>query len=323
MNEDFRQETTSLSVEDAADAIISASQEQSESDKSEEEAITDEAEELEVEEDQADDDAEEEEAEEADETEELWFEIDGEEVSVAQIKEWQEGSLRLSDYTKKTQAVAADRKQVEADRSEASQELQSLREERAQLQNALATLAIDADKEPDWAEMAQTTDPQQVLIEQGKWRKRQAEKQQAAAVYQELQQQQSKDRQGEQLRAAVRARPEWGTDDGWAPAQEAIISAASEFGISGEEVFGLQMDHRSLLVLHEFAQTKAKLAKFEKQTAEVKKKVVKAEPRRGPGLRPSKNQSKSKAAKAKQATFAKTRKLDDAVDAVMASLKSD
>ena len=323
MNEDFQQETTSLSVEDAADAILSASPEQTESEESEEEVEADEGEELEVEDDQADEEPEEEEAEEDDQPEELWFEIDGEEVSLAQIKEWRQGNLRTADYTKKTQDVAVQRKQVEAEQAEIAKTRQAIEAERAQLQNALATLAIDADTEPDWVEMAQTKTPQEVLIEQGQWRKRQAEKQQAAAVFQELQRQQAKDRRANEVQQVVQKRPEWGTDEGFAGVMDSIMSVAGPHGIAEDDLLGPQMDHRSLLILHELAETKAKLAQYEKQTAEVKKRVVKAEPRRGPGSRPSKNQSVSKAAKAKNAKFSKTGKLDDAVDAILASLNTD
>jgi hypothetical protein len=39
------------------------------------------------------------------------FEIDGEKYTIDQIKEWKQGNLRQSDYTKKTQALAKEREQ--------------------------------------------------------------------------------------------------------------------------------------------------------------------------------------------------------------------
>jgi hypothetical protein len=41
------------------------------------------------------------------------FEIDGEKFTTDQIKEWRKGNMRQSDYTKKTQEIAAQRKQMQ------------------------------------------------------------------------------------------------------------------------------------------------------------------------------------------------------------------
>lgn len=43
---------------------------------------------------------------------EIIYDVDGEEVTLKQLKEWKAGQLRLSDYTKKTQAIAEDRKTI-------------------------------------------------------------------------------------------------------------------------------------------------------------------------------------------------------------------
>lgn len=57
-----------------------------------------------------------------DEEEALYLDIDGEEVSLDQVKEWKSGSLMHSDYTRKTQALAEQRKatQTLADNLESS-----------------------------------------------------------------------------------------------------------------------------------------------------------------------------------------------------------
>ena len=51
--------------------------------------------------------------------EELYVDIGGREITVKQIKSWEEGDLRQSDYTKKTQALANDRREFEAGKDEA------------------------------------------------------------------------------------------------------------------------------------------------------------------------------------------------------------
>lgn len=53
---------------------------------------------------------------EIDDQEELYVEIDGREVSLSEIKEGLDGGLRQSDYTRKTQALAEERKAFEAER---------------------------------------------------------------------------------------------------------------------------------------------------------------------------------------------------------------
>lgn len=74
-----------------------------------------EAEEATTEEDQDDQTDVEEDAEADDADEELEvIDIDGEEVTLKQIKEWKRGTLREQDYTKKTQALADERKAIEA-----------------------------------------------------------------------------------------------------------------------------------------------------------------------------------------------------------------
>ncbi len=46
--------------------------------------------------------------------EELLYEIDGEEVTLGQLREWKAGGLREADYTKKTEEVAKDRNEVQS-----------------------------------------------------------------------------------------------------------------------------------------------------------------------------------------------------------------
>lgn len=50
--------------------------------------------------------------------EELWVDLGGREVNLKEISEWEQGNLRQSDYTKKTQALSEERKAFEAERDE-------------------------------------------------------------------------------------------------------------------------------------------------------------------------------------------------------------
>ena len=67
------------------------------------------------------------------ETDLFYYELDGEEVSSDQLREWKSGGLKQADYTRKTQELAEGKKTLEAD-------LQKLNSDRAKLSEQLATL---------------------------------------------------------------------------------------------------------------------------------------------------------------------------------------
>jgi hypothetical protein len=53
----------------------------------------------------------------------VYYDIDGEEVSAADVKKWKAGHLMQSDYTKKTQTLSEERKAFEAKRDELEQKV--------------------------------------------------------------------------------------------------------------------------------------------------------------------------------------------------------
>ena len=67
------------------------------------------------------------------ETELFYYELDGEEVSSDQLREWKSGGLKQADYTRKTQELAESKKTLEAD-------LQKLNSDRTKLSEQLSTL---------------------------------------------------------------------------------------------------------------------------------------------------------------------------------------
>lgn len=74
-----------------------------------------------------------------DDTEELYVAIGDREISLKDIKEWEQGSLRQSDYTRKTQALAEDRKQFEAKQA-------SIDKKSEQLESNIAALEVLVDE---------------------------------------------------------------------------------------------------------------------------------------------------------------------------------
>lgn len=69
-----------------------------------------------------------------DQEESLYVDLDGEEVSFDDIKEWKNGHLRQADYSRKTDALAQERKSFEAEKSELSTKAESLQQLTAQLE---------------------------------------------------------------------------------------------------------------------------------------------------------------------------------------------
>jgi len=72
-----------------------------------------------------------------DEEGELFYEIDGEQVSGTQLKEYMQGGLRQSDYTTKTQSLADERRTFESERQA---KIESIDRDRAKLSEQLAVL---------------------------------------------------------------------------------------------------------------------------------------------------------------------------------------
>ena len=71
----------------------------------------------------------------SEETDLFYYEIDGEEVSSDQLKEWKSNGLMQADYTRKTQELAASRKDLESER-------EALNSQKAKISEQLATLEV-------------------------------------------------------------------------------------------------------------------------------------------------------------------------------------
>ena len=132
------------------------------------EVDVDEVEELE-EEEQAEDDA-------TDEGEESFFDIDGEEITLSQIREWKQGGLRQSDYTKKTTEVADQRKALDAKSMQQDAALKSLNDK----VSALDSLISDEEASIDWDELADD-DPAEYLKQERKLKAKKAKLKEAKA----------------------------------------------------------------------------------------------------------------------------------------------
>jgi hypothetical protein len=318
------------SAEDAANQILNMwdSQEQTANEETEatvdEEVVedTEEAEEVEEEAPEEEGQAEEETEEEVEQEEETeivaeedlkyTIKVDGEELEVG-IEELKNGYQRQADYTRKSQALAEQRKeteQIQSERQRLEQERQMYANGLQMLQEQQLAKLKDFDN-VDW-EGLKTEDPYQYMIKKDEYRDAQERITNLVQEQQAVQQEQAQ--QAQQARAhfvqqeysrLVQALPEW--NDSKSTIKKDVQDYAISAGFLPEEVSQLA-DHRSVLIIK-------KAMEYDKLTTKVapKKKAVKKVPKvQKSGRGNSKEDVAAEAIKKKRARLQKSGKQDDA-----------
>jgi hypothetical protein len=238
--------------------------------------------------------------------------VDGEELEVG-IDELKNGYQRQADYTRKSQALAEQRKETEAIQSERMQ----LEQERQMYANGLQMLQeqqsaklTDFDN-VEWEALKQE-DPYQYMIKKDEYRDAQERVTNLQAEQQMVQQEQAQ--QAQQARAhfvqqeyarLVNALPEW--NDKESTIKKDVQEYATSVGFRPEEISQLA-DHRSVLIIK-------KAMEYDKLTKKVapKKKAVKKVPKvQKAGRGNSKEDAATEAIKKKRARLQKSGKQDDA-----------
>jgi len=189
------------------------------------------------------------------------------------IDELLSGYSRTQDYTRKTMALADQRKSLEA-------ELDQIRQERAQLTQVLEQIDVqDQEQEPNWDALYQQ-DPQQWLIQREVWRERQERKRALVEEKQRLLQAQEADKQRvvaqfvEQERGRLtEVLPQW-RDEKVAKAEKAkVADYAKKIGFSDQEIAQFY-DHRAVTTLYKamkFDELQSGKPKAKKQATPVAK----------------------------------------------------
>ena len=284
---------------------------------------TEEAEEVEEEapeeEGQAEEETEEEVAEEEEEydvvaEEDLKYtiKVDGEELEVG-IDELKNGYQRQADYTRKSQALAEQRKETEAIQSERMQ----LEQERQMYANGLQMLQeqqsakLNDFENTDWTTLKEE-DPYAYMLKKDEYRDAQEKAANVVQQQQLIQQEQAQEVQKarahfvqQEYARLVDALPEW--NDKESTIKKDVQEYAASVGFRPEEIDQLA-DHRSVLVIK-------KAMEFDKLTKKVapKKKAVKKVPKvQKAGRGNSKEDAATEAIKKKRARLQKSGKQDDA-----------
>ena len=318
------------SAEDAANQILNMwdSQEQTASEETDtpvdEEVVedTEEAEEVEEEAPEEEGQAEEETEEEVEEEEETeivaeedlkyTIKVDGEELEVG-IEELKNGYQRQADYTRKSQALAEQRKETEQIQSER----QRLEQERQMYANGLQMLQeqqsskLQEFESIDWTAL-KADDPYQYMLKKDEYRDAQEKVQNVQQQQMLIQQEQAEEAQKarahfvqQEYARLVEALPEW--NDQESTIKKDVQEYAKSVGFLPEEINQLA-DHRSVLVIK-------KAMEYDKLTTKVapKKKAVKKVPKvQKSGRGNSKEDTAAEAVKQKRARLRKSGKQDDA-----------
>jgi len=322
--------TQAGSAEEAANQILSMwdSEEQTANEETEatvdEEVVedTEEAEEVEEEAPEEEGQAEEETEEEVEEEEETeivaeedlkyTIKVDGEELEVG-IEELKNGYQRQADYTRKSQALAEQRKETEAIQSER----QRLEQERQMYANGLQMLQeqqsskLQEFESIDWTAL-KADDPYQYMLKKDEYRDAQEKVQNVQQQQMLIQQEQAEEAQKarahfvqQEYARLVEALPEW--NDQESTIKKDVQEYARSVGFLPEEINQLA-DHRSVLVIK-------KAMEYDKLTTKVapKKKAVKKVPKvQKSGRGNSKEDTAAEAVKQKRARLRKSGKQDDA-----------
>jgi len=226
--------------------------------------------------------------------------VNGEEHEVT-FDELLRGYSRQSDYTRKTQELSNDRKQMEELQKQYNSEVSTIQAERQQYMESLnqiianSSAGLDKFANVDWQSL-KDTDPIEYVTKKEEFREAQEKVQSMQQEQYNAQHRHAEE--SKQLRSQIlreehgklsAALPEWGEPEKQKKMATEIRDYASGQGFSAEEINSL-VDHRSLLVL-------LKASKYDAmQTADVKSKKIKNKPRviRAGKGRSSGDESKSK-----------------------------
>lgn len=234
----------------------------------------------------------------------------GEEVEVT-LDELLKGYSRETDYRRKTQTLADERREIEAER-------QRQQDITAQLIEAYQKAATTGDdKEPDWSKLADELDPWEFNKRRAAWDVTKHAKAEAARNAQELRTKQVREiaaAEAERLRTKA---PEWRDPARFKADFDAITKTAVEdYGFRAEEL-GDVLDHRVMLVLRDAAE----MRRIRAAKPDAEKRVVRPTKVVKPGSPPNKAEAASHEVETVRKRFTRTGSVDDAVEYLLAKGK--
>ena len=286
------EQTQPGSLWEAQEALLKMTEPEGETPETEEAEPAEEEESQPVEEDESleeeSEESEGEDSEEADnraeEGEDLYaVTINGEEHTIP-LDELLKGYSRHSDYTRKTQELSEQRRNIEAHHNQWNAEIQQIQTERQQYVNALQNVvensmgALDQFATVDW-ESLKNENPLEYITKRDEFRETQDKVRQAQFQQQQAHQAHQQESQRNHTRVLqeehgklIEALPEWKEAQSRQQLSSEIKDYALSQGYTSEEI-GSLIDHRSLMTLY-------KAMKFDKASSpNVVNKKVKNKPK--------------------------------------------
>ena len=310
------------SIWEAQEAILSITEPVEETPETEEAAPTEEEESSEETQDQSleeesketeETESEEEEVEEESEDTDKEPEVGADDTIVFEGQEYKiddlvKGGLRQADYTRKTQALAEQRKGMEAAHHQYATEVQAVQAERQQYINALSQIiqssaqGLDQFARIDWDALKEE-DHIEYLSKKDEYREAQEKVQQHQIAMQQTQQRHSAESENqykvmirEEHNALVDKHPDWADDSKRRELGSKLRDYAIAEGYTQDEISTLY-DHRALLILD-------KARKYDVlQSSDIRGKKVKNKPkvmRSGKGVQKSEDTKTKRKAKMKR-----------------------
>ena len=196
----------------------------------------------------------------------LYYDIDGEEVSASTVAEWRKGHMLQSDYTKKSQANAEIKKALEAK----SAEIDGVKSKLSDYVSELESLITKDSNPEDLAEL-RDTDPSEYLRRKEEIADKQKIAEKAKKELADIQENQSKDKIANESKLLMEAIPDWQDPVKFKQDQETINEYLDAQGFSDDDVNSL-VSHKLMIAVNDAA----KYHKLQKDTGEVEKQVQKA-----------------------------------------------
>lgn len=200
--------------------------------------------------------------------------VDGKDEQVPE-SELIAGYQRHADYTRKTQAIAGERKQL----AHEAEQVRTLRDEYATLLPKLREVLEAGEKEPDW-EALRATDPVRAAVEKDRWEERQSKlakirgEEERIAAEREEEQQQLRNQILIAEQEALFKRPElqhWHDEAKAAADAKLIVATLRDAGFDGEEL--KIYDHRAMVIAWKAAQYDAAKRRRTATQQEIRQKV--------------------------------------------------
>ena len=252
--------------------------------------------------------------------------VNGKEIDVT-LEEALKGYQREADYTQKTQQLAEQRKEFEAEKSKTGELQTAYMNSLQQLGQNLDILSKQTEnqlgEEPDWKKAYETMDAKEYTLLVQNWQQRKENLQKIQTEQQRVAQEQQiegekimRQHLTQQSDLMLQKLPQWKEASVRDKERAELIEYAKTLGYTDEEVANAS-DHRAIVALY----NSMKFEKLNSKTPEIKRKVRKAPKMAKSGVPRSKNEVSQRRRSQLRERHAKEGSVASAVDLLLSQRK--